>query len=86
MSWVLNAECRVLSASASASCKALLPFAHFPFRRSSSRCARARRGVRGAPPARPSRLLVAGITTSMGGSPCWGRGLGLGASKRTNST
>jgi hypothetical protein len=40
----------------------------------------ARRGVRGvprgAPPARPSRL-VAGITTSMGGFPCWGCGLGV---------
>jgi hypothetical protein len=40
----------------------------------------ARRGVRGAPPARPSRLVV-GITTSTGSFPCWG--CGLGVSNRT---
>jgi hypothetical protein len=35
----------------------------------------ARRGARGAPPARPSRL-VSGTSTSMGGFPCWGCGWG----------
>jgi hypothetical protein len=34
-------------------------------------------------PARPSRLM-SGTSTSMGGSPCWG--CGLGASNRTNFT
>jgi hypothetical protein len=43
----------------------------------------ARRGVRGAQPARPSRL-VSGTSTSMGGFPC--KGCGLGVSNRTNFT
>jgi hypothetical protein len=36
----------------------------------------ARRGARGAPPARSSRL-VSGTSTSKGGSPYWGCGLGV---------
>jgi hypothetical protein len=43
----------------------------------------ARRGVRGARPARPPRL-VSGTSTSMGGFPC--KGCGLGVSNRTNFT